>query len=210
MIPEQNRTTEEIFPVLIQVSKHPEAESFNQKLMAEVETIRATTPNGKPDGWSCDVYTTISNEGYLHERPAFKEFSEFSLVCADYFGHVMGYGYENKVLDINECWLNVYQQGHSQEIHNHPNHLVTGVYYLKTPKDCPSLVFHSPFYKSMIRPEVTQHTIVNSMTVPYKPSEGELVIFDSAVRHSVAVNEAPGERISVAVNFALRDRQSFA
>lgn len=210
MIPDEYRTTEQIFPVLIQVSQHPEAEALNRKLMAEIDAIRAATPNGKPDGWSCDVYTTISNEGYLHERPAFSDFSDFSLLCADYFSLVMGYSYDNKVLHINECWLNVYQEGHSQEIHNHLNHLITGVYYVKAPEGCASLIFHSPFYKTMIRPEVTKSTVFNSMTVPYSPSAGELVIFDSTVKHSVAVNDTPGERISIAMNFTLRDRKAFA
>jgi uncharacterized protein (TIGR02466 family) len=210
MTADENRTIEQIFPALIQVSKHPDADTLNQQLMAEIETIRATTPNGKPEGWSCDVYTTISNEGYLQRRPAFKDFIEFSLLCADYFGIVMGYNYENKVLYINECWLNIYQAGHSQENHSHPNHILTGVYYVKAPEGCSNLIFHSPYYKTMIRPEVTENTFINSMAIPYPPSEGELVIFDSSVVHSVAVNDTPGERISISFNASLRDRQAFA
>ncbi|MFL2687407.1 MAG: hypothetical protein ACJ0HN_02280 [Alphaproteobacteria bacterium] len=49
MIPDQYRTTEQIFPVLIHVSRPPEPEVLNQHLLGEIEAIRAATPNGNPE-----------------------------------------------------------------------------------------------------------------------------------------------------------------
>lgn len=200
---EPERITEQIFPALIQVSRPPNAEALNQQLLAEVESIRATTPNGKPENWSCDVYTTMTNAGRLHNRPSFREFTDFSISCANYFSEVMCYSYGEDVLDMKECWFNIYGPGHSQEVHCHPNHAMTGVYYLKAPPGSAALVFHSPYHKSMMRPERTEDTFANSPAIPYPPTEGDLVMFDSAIKHSVPLHTLDEERISISFNIGL-------
>ena len=203
MIPDQYRTTEQIFPVLIHVSRPPEPEVLNQHLLGEIEAIRAATPNGKPESWGCDVYTTMTNAGSLQTLPPFKKLIDFSMMCANYFGEIMCQRYNDRALVMTSCWLNIYSQGHSQEIHYHPNHIITGVYFVKAPPGSASLVFHSPYYKSMSRPELTEETLANSVAVPYPPSEGDLIIFDSAVRHSVPLHTVLDERISISFNIAL-------
>ncbi|HAA94017.1 MAG TPA: hypothetical protein DCS82_11460 [Rhodospirillaceae bacterium] len=203
MIPDQNRTTEFLFPTLIQVTEHPDAQAFNARLMAEIETIRKTVPNGKPGNWSCDHYTTMTNEGRLHQRPGFEEFADFAMACAQHYGDIMRYHYGDKELQLNDCWLNIYGAGHSQDIHNHPNHVLSGVYFVKVPEGAASLLFYSPHYKTMIRPAISEETPVNCMDMPYPPAAGDFVLFESATKHSVPFNEVEGDRITLAVNFSL-------
>ena len=203
MIPEQNRTTDYIFPTLIQVTRHPEVEAFNRQIHKEVDVIRATVPNGRPNFWPCDHYTTMTNEGRLQYRPGFNEFAAFAMECAHYFGDVMGYDYGERALHLNDCWVNAYGPGHSQNMHNHPNHLISAVYFVAVPKGSASLLFYSPTINAMMRPEYTEETPENSMLTPYPPVAGDLVMFDSAVRHSVPLNNAVGERVTIALNFSL-------
>lgn len=203
MIPEQNRITQQVFPTLIQVTTHPDAEAVNRALLADIEQIRADTPNGRPGNWSCDLYATMTNEGRLQGRPAFREFTDFVRACAAHFGNIMSYNYGDKVLHLNDCWLNIYTGGHSQDTHVHQNHLISAVYFVAAPEDCSGLMFYSPRQYAMIQPALTEVTPINTMETEYTPSSGDLVLFDSAVKHSVPVNETEAERITIAMNFSL-------
>ncbi len=63
------RHFELLFPTVLQMTKIADCRDMNAQLIREIDEIRATTPNGRPVSWSCDVYTTISNNYLLHERP---------------------------------------------------------------------------------------------------------------------------------------------
>ena len=67
MIPDQYRTTEQIFPVLVQVSRPPEPAGLNQHLLGEIEAFRAATPSGNPESWGYDVDTTMTNGGSIFQ-----------------------------------------------------------------------------------------------------------------------------------------------
>jgi len=200
---ETTRKIESLFPVPVLVTRVPGGAELNEHLIGALDEVREATPNGKPDSWACDVYTTISNNCALHEQPAFKEFHNLAMQCLTAFGELMEYPLAQNNLRITQCWVNIYQYGMSQEIHNHNNHIMTGVYYVKAPENCSQLLFHSPQADTMIRPPIAQDNKFNSMTASYRPQPGDLVVFDSALRHSVPTNMTEGERISVSFNATL-------
>ena len=203
MIQEQNRVTQQVFPTLIQVTTHPNAEMVNSALLSDIEQIREETPNGRPGNWSCDLYTTMTNEGRLQGRSAFKEFADFAKTCAMQFGSIMSYKFGDKNMHLNDCWLNIYTAGHSQDTHVHQNNLISAVYFVAAPAGCSGLMFYSPRQYAMIQPDLTEITPINAIQTEYTPSPGDLVLFDSAVKHSVPVNETEAERITIAMNFSL-------
>ncbi|HAA91225.1 MAG TPA: hypothetical protein DCS82_10840 [Rhodospirillaceae bacterium] len=197
------RKLEGLFRVPVLVTRVPNGPELNEAMINELDQIREETPNGKPSSWACDVYTTISNNCALHERPAFQEFNDAVMQCLTKYGELMAYPLAENDLRITQCWVNIYQQGMSQEIHNHANHIMTGVYYVKAPPNCSKIMFHSYNADTMIRPPIERDTPYNTTIAAYSPEPGDLVIFDSALRHSVPVNEAEGERISVSFNATL-------
>lgn len=201
--PPIERTLEGLFRVPVLVTRVPNGAELNAAMIEELDRIREETPNGKPPSWACDVYTTITNNCALHERPAFKEFNDIVMQCLTKFGELMSYPLAENDLRITQCWVNIYQHGMSQEIHNHANHIMTGVYYVKAPPNCSKIMFHSYNADTMIRPPIEHDTPYNTLTAAYTPEPGDLVVFDSALRHSVPVNQAEGERISVSFNATL-------
>ena len=68
------RDYQKLFPVPIMLIKVPNAATLNEKLVAEIEQVSMTTQNGKPNSWARDVYTTLTNNNRLHERPKFHDF----------------------------------------------------------------------------------------------------------------------------------------
>lgn len=194
------RDYQKLFPVPVMLIKVPNAASLNERLVAEIEQVSMTTPNGKPDSWACDVYTTLTNNNRLHERPGFHDFDLLMRQGFMQFGHAMGYDFTIESLEITQCWVNIYNFGMSQEIHHHPNNIMTGVYYLQAPANCSEILFHSHFADVMIRPDVCEDNALNNPIASLHPKPGDLIFFDSWLRHSVPANNIEGERISLSFN----------
>jgi uncharacterized protein (TIGR02466 family) len=200
MATDTHRRLQRLFPVPLLVTEVPDSDALNQKIQDEIDTIMRETPNGKPDSWACDVFTTISNNCELHEKPAFREFKGIAMQCLTAFAELMSFPLQTNPIQITECWINVYREGCSQDMHQHANHVMTGVYYMKAPENCAKIQFHSHLADVMIRPPVRRDNDINRMVASYQPRQGDLIIFESNLRHSVPVNEVPGERISISFN----------
>ena len=112
------------------------------------------TPN-LPAGFSSPIYK--SNRGGFHSEDLIESDDNSNQVLKtlveNISHHVNIYGkelgYNNLKLDNIWCNINYYKD--YNEIHNHPGGKVSGVYYVKAPKDCGSITFYSPSFR-----EVTQ------------------------------------------------------
>jgi uncharacterized protein (TIGR02466 family) len=189
-----------VFPTPVQVSALGDAEALNERLMVEIEEVRRTTPNGLPDSWSCDVYTTISNNCHLHERPGFAKLVEHIEVEAAKFAELLAVDTETKPLRISDCFLNIYSKGHSQETHAHANNIFSCTYYVQAPPGSAPIMFHSPDSDLMLAPAFTEINDYNNAAVGIEPIAGMLVMFRSHLKHSVKTSRIDEERISIAAN----------
>lgn len=194
------RETVTLFPSVVQTSKPVGYVDLNRALMGEVDALRRATPNGRPSSWSCDVYTTITNEFRLHQRPSFQALTRHFIDAISRYADTMRFSLAHNRVHIDMCWLNVYNRGHSQERHNHRNYLFSSVYYLKAPRGCSRLVFYAPHADVMIQPAVTRSDPLNALSYEVEPEDGLMVVFDGHLRHSVTPSVTDAERISVAVN----------
>ena len=101
-------------------------------------------------------------------------------------------------------WLVKHNKGDWSGMHYHANSLVSGVYYLKTPKDSGDIKFHQHFNKStfpeMLRFEYTEDNMINSEVVAVKVKAGDILLFPSHLNHSVTKNMNNDCRYSLAFN----------
>lgn len=66
------------------------------------------------------------------------------------------------VFHITGCWANVNAPGAAHEIHQHPNHFLSCVYYVRTPEDADTINFHDPRSQtSILRPPLVALTADN-------------------------------------------------
>ncbi len=42
------------------------------------------------------------------------------------------------------AWININQKNNSNQVHTHPACILSGVYYIKTPKECGNIQFMHP------------------------------------------------------------------
>ena len=98
-------------------------------------------------------------------------------------------------------WANMNAPGASHKMHNHPNNLLSGVYYVQTGKGADTINFHDPRpQKDVIKPPVTELTADNTDQVVVTVNDGTLLVFPSWLPHSVDSNRSNQMRISISFN----------
>lgn len=196
-----------LFPTVMQITKITDHRDMNAQLMREIDEVRATTPNGRPGSWSCDVYTTISNNFLLHERPGFRRLNQHFVDNAERYGRALDLPMDTHGVQMDMCWLNAYRRGHSQERHTHINYVFSGIYYVKAPPGASKLMIHAPTANVMMTPPVREQTDLNTHYMEIEPEEGMMLIFSGNLRHGVRASNIDEERISIAMNANLVQRR---
>ena len=195
---ESARTTELLFPSVIQISEVPNAAEFNRRLMPTIEEIHRTVPNGRPDGWSSSIYTTINTGDQLHKMLEFADLATAIMTEATDFAENLKLDIANYPLRITDCFLNIYGPKDGQEVHHHSNNILSGIYYVKASPECSGIIFHSPMAFEMLLPPYTEMNPINSLAREMPVREGMMVLFRSWLKHSVRPNpENAGQRISI-------------
>ena len=100
-------------------------------------------------------------------------------------------------------WANVNEKGNWNFIHNHPGTDLSGVYYVKVPKDSGEIVFFDP-RKIDTANSAFQEDHPKSMGV--HPIEGNFIMFPSYLEHMVTPSESEEIRISIAFNICLTNK----
>ena len=109
---------------------------------------------------------------------------------------------------IIEGWKNINGPNNFNIKHNHPRSDLSGVLWIKTPKNCGNIVFTSPqlFNKFQELDSYTEEFKYNSnsyMTYYFPPTEGIILVFPSSLEHEVEVNKSDQDRISYSFNIRL-------
>ena len=205
---ENKRGVRLLFPTIVQMTMLPDHEALNETLNHEVERVRHDTPNGRPESWSSDVYTTISNDYLLHQRPGFSRLTGHFLKQAEQYARALDYPMDRYGIHMDMCWLNAYTRGQSQERHTHINYVFAGIYYLKAPPSASKLIVHSPTSDTTLVPPARERTDLNTTFAEIEPREGMMLIFSGNLRHSVKASHSDEERISISMNANLAQRTS--
>ena len=187
----------EYFPQTIQISKPSNFEKLNSTLLAAIKEICRTTPNSKPRHWAGNLYTTAGNRNQLMNEPSFSELTDFVAAELEVFASINCIDKNNKDLFVDNMWINKFKFKDSMDQHCHPNSLFTGVYFVKVPYDSGLLAFDSPSSEQMITPPIKESNQYNMRQAGFKMSEGDLIIFNSHLKHRVLLHNADEERISI-------------
>ena len=110
---------------------------------------------------------------------------------------------------ITNMWANIANPNRRHHMHIHPNCLLSGLVYIRTPKNCGSTMFASPRQLSKnLEPTYLGKNELNSDVFIMPAEKGRMLIWPSHVPHAVeqgAADEAE-ERIVVAFNIMIRGR----
>lgn len=196
-----NRT--DWFPTPIWHFSVDNSDLLNTRLLKLIQVERAQDKQGVKMsnilGWH-----SVDN---LQQRDDFEDLMKIILDNVLEVADFLKWDLEQASLNINNCWAMVNGKFASNSVHDHPNSLLSGVYYVKSPQDCGGLSFRDP--------RVGAHRLLppylefNSWTMPsvtYKFVEGTMIIFPSWLMHGVEPNLSDEERVSISFNIGVKLR----
>jgi uncharacterized protein (TIGR02466 family) len=108
---------------------------------------------------------------------------------------------------ITNMWANINHPNHRHLVHIHPNCLLSGILYIKTPKDCAPTIFTSTRQlTTLLAPQITGRNELNSDVFVMPAEKGRMLIWPSYLAHGVDHGHSTenAERIVLAFNIMIR------
>ncbi len=190
-----------LFPTLLYHASlaKPADRRFAETLADECRALPASDPAGKR--WSArhylGGYTSYGSLDRLHLVS-----SVFAALKKRLDPHVAAfarrprYDMAGRTLAMTDCWVNVMPAGAVPSLHLPPTSFVSGTYYVAVPAGAGALKVEDPRLSRMMAAPPRQAHV----SLPAKA--GDVVLFESWLRHEVPPARFAGERISISFNYA--------
>ncbi|AHF92004.1 hypothetical protein OPIT5_19010 [Opitutaceae bacterium TAV5] len=107
---------------------------------------------------------------------------------------------------MTDCWVNIMPPTAAHSLHLHPLSFISGTYYVRTPAGCPGLKFEDPRLDRFMAapPRLASAPPAQRPHPTFAAQAGDVILFESWLRHEVAANRSDDERISISFNYAWR------
>jgi uncharacterized protein (TIGR02466 family) len=106
-------------------------------------------------------------------------------------------------LKLDSLWINVLPEGGSHASHIHPHSVISGTTYVAMPDGASAIKFEDPRLPMLMHAPVRRKKAPEPLRpfVYVAPQAGEILLWESWLRHEVPMNHADGDRISVSFNY---------
>lgn len=115
----------------------------------------------------------------------------------------LNYQIKKSSLRLNSIWVNIMPKGTLHTAHIHPQSVISGTFYVDVPPGASALKFEDPrLGLFMNSPSVSrQAKKTNLRFFSLAPKAGDLVLFESWLKHEVPLNQSKKPRLSVSFNY---------
>ena len=146
---------------------------------------------------------TTSKDRNILENEVFKNLKDdLYLRVKNYFDKIISPA-NNVTPYITQSWLNYTETNQYHHKHEHPNSLVSGVFYINCDEEHDKIKFFNDKYKT-IKPEIKNWNIWNSESWWFSVKTGDIILFPSSLTHMVETKEGTNTRISLAFNVFIK------
>ncbi len=182
------------------------ARDFNARLLRQCWQVRLDDVAGQR--WSArnypNGYTSYGSQHKLQRLlPAFEALERKLDRHVRAFVAELEFDTAGRQLAMTDCWINIMGKHATHGLHLHPHAVVSGTYYVRTPSGVPGLKFEDPrldrFMAALPRTARARPENRTWITVPARA--GQVVLFESWLRHEVVTHVARGERVSISFNY---------
>lgn len=178
----------------------------NASLLKSCRTIAEDDEAGKK--WSRDHgyrgYTSYASLDDLPKRdPSIGALAKALDKHAAAFARELHLDLAGRKLKLDSIWINVLDAGGVHTSHIHPHSVLSGTYYVEVPNNASALKLEDPRHAMMMAaPGRREDAPESERTFVYvAPKAGEVLMWESFVRHEVTTNQAKKARISVSFNY---------
>lgn len=195
-----------LFPSFVSKNSAKASAKLNRELLDEAYKISQIDKRGQ--AWSQKNYpggyTSYGSMSKLHKfSSTYGELEALINPLVAQFVKHSEMDIRPKDLRMQSCWLNIMPKQVVHSMHIHPLSVISGTYYLKIPKGSSGLKFEDPrmglFMASPPRKENAK--LENQRFVTLQPKVGEVILFESWMRHEVPQNLGTPERVSISFNY---------
>ncbi len=196
-----------VFPTFIYTAAlGPAARKLNQQLNKEIKVLSEIDRHGQH--WSKENYvggySSYGSMTQLHRTsPHFAELEERLRRHVKNFTAKLNWDLLGRKLAMTTCWAN--SMGHSTHhtLHSHPLSVLSGVYYVDVPPKSSPLKIEDPRLPYLMNspPRKTSAPANEQNYLLLRPKAGDLVLFESWVRHEVPPHRGRKNRLSVSFNY---------
>lgn len=119
------------------------------------------------------------------------------------FARALDMDLRSRTVRMTDCWVNIMPPTAAHSLHLHPLSFISGTYYVVTPPGCPGLKFEDPRLAGFMAapPKLPRARPENLPHIAYPAEAGNVILFESWLRHEVPANRVDDERISISFNF---------
>ncbi|MBV8403740.1 MAG: hypothetical protein JO203_06070 [Gammaproteobacteria bacterium] len=204
--------TQLLFPTLVYraaLHRHGvrDAAALNPRLLKECQQLRRDDAAGRR--WSArnypGGYTSYGSAHRMQElSPTFARLARDIDAHVARFARALQFALGARRLAMTDCWVNIMGRGAVHGLHLHPLSTISGVYYVAVPLGAPGLKLEDPrlarFMAAPPRARAARRT--NRQWVTLSARAGQLVLFESWLRHEVLPHRDARERVSISFNYS--------
>ena len=197
-----------LFPTLVYTAPllRSGAVALNRRLLQECLQLRHDDAAGRR--WSTrnypGGYTSYGTQCRMHRvSPTFATLEKRLARHVRAYAQTLCFDLEGRPLSMTDCWVNIMPRQVVHGLHLHPLATISGTYYVRTPKGSPGLKLEDPrldrFMAAPPRRADSPPAARPWVTLPV--AAGQIVLFESWLRHEVPPNPVDAERVSISFNF---------
>lgn len=201
-------SSKSLFPTLVYqapLAKNAKSiSSLNKDLLKEIDILSQEDEAGI--AWSEKHYpngfTSYASANQMHlMSPTFEELEKEIKKHLTKYIKDLELNIDPKSLRMTTCWVNIMPAGAIHTSHNHPQSTISGTYYVQIPPQSSALKLEDPRYSQfMSRPPLkTSAKNQTHISLPAKP--GDVILFESWLRHEVPLNNSSKPRVSISFNY---------
>ncbi len=182
------------------------AQPLNRQLLREAHQLRDDDDAGQR--WSRanypDGYTSYGSVHRLHQiSPTIADLKAHLDGHVARFARLLAWDLKGRRLEMTDSWANIMGRCAVHGLHLHPLSSISGTYYVRMPKGAASVKFEDPRLDKMMAAPPRRATVRRALQtwVSFPAAAGDLLLFESWLRHEVPSHPVEGERVSISFNY---------
>ena len=110
---------------------------------------------------------------------------------------------DDRKIVLEDIWINILPEGGIHTAHIHPHSVISGTTYVAMPDGASAIKFEDPRHAMMMASPVRRKDARDELKsfVYVAPKVGDVLLWESWLRHEVPMNMAEDHRISVSFNY---------
>ena len=120
------------------------------------------------------------------------------------FAKDLAFDLDGRDLKLEDIWINILPEGGTHSSHIHPHSVISGTTYVSVPDGAGAIKFEDPRHAMMMAAPARLKTAPDGLKpfIYVAPEPGEVLMWESWLRHEVPLNRSEDDRISVSFNYA--------